>query len=73
MKNLIAGLGLLVMVGCGGATDGAKPVDPCVEFDACVAQAGASIDCINGECACMPPTHPGENRATACPAVLVGK
>jgi hypothetical protein len=73
MKKLFAGLALLMAVGCGGSMDGAKPVDPCVDFDACIAQPGSAIDCIDGECACMPPTHPGENRATACPAALAGK
>jgi hypothetical protein len=72
MKKLIAGLGLLVMVGCGGATNGASAAEECAGFRACTEQSSAEIDCINDECACVS-NHPGENRATTCPAALAGK
>jgi hypothetical protein len=37
------------------------------EFTACRANKEGRTLCINGNCSCLPPIHPGENTPVSCP------
>lgn len=63
---LVTFLALALGACAGHDSEPAAPVDPCAAFDACAAVAGSSVTCINGDCACMVPTHPGENTPVSC-------
>lgn len=44
----------------------AVPPRDCAAFNDCRAMTGSLTVCIDGNCACAPPTHPGENSSTTC-------
>ena len=71
IKSLLV-VGLLAAVlatACGGEVateEEAKPEACSAEFMACRADKASSTLCIDGNCACAPPTHPGQNSAVSC-------